>query len=612
MPGSGRVIMSPKRTSTAKEGKMNDNERTTMDRFPMGVMVIDSKGQIEFLNTILSDQMDLKREKVQGTLIFDILEPSSIPDVLSLIRSEKKYLKELNLIMNPPSGRMVHGVFMIEEYPLPGQKGFLMILKEQKTRAVKKEIGFEILEELPVPVTILNRDLEPVFQNSSSDEWIVLPSKGKDPISKPGKERKGKLMECLASGKTVNFSVNVKTSEVPLEFDITAVPLPSKVRPDQVMEIWLPRVAEVEKKREKHGKGIGQEIIETANAVIIGLNMEGNILLFNNGASRVLGYTFEEVKGTSWFDYLVDKEDQAGKLEVFQWSIGSGFRTQYETRVRSNTGATLTISLENSIIFDRSGDVNMVLMIGQDITKMKRLEESLRDQSEKLVSAMDEITLYNDLMIHDIHNTNAGIMGYLELLNIEGIGEDKRKKYIARALNEVGKSSSIIKDVKVMSLAKPGPEMNPVDLLSVFESAYKKTQEEWGDDCPKVEMDIADLHVLADDLLEEGVIRILANVIHRGGGKNTKVKVSAKREPSRSNIVPEPILIVFSDDLGSIGEDEIKRVLDRPRSTDKGSHGLGLYLVKKIIERYGGIIWVTNSEGKRPGLSVNFILSEAV
>ncbi|MGA1793536.1 MAG: PAS domain S-box protein [Thermoplasmatota archaeon] len=604
--------MSPKGTSTARKAEMDDSERMTMDRFPMGLMVIDSKGQIEFLNKILSDQLDLKREKVQGTLVFDILEPSSIPDVLSLIRSEKKYVKELNLILHPPTGRMVHGAFMIEEYPLPAQKGFLMILKEQKTRAVKKEIGFEVLEDLPIPVTILNRDLEPVFQNSSTDEWIVLPSKGKDPISKPGKERKGKLMECLASGKTVNFTVQVKTSEDPLEFDITAVPLPSKIRPDQVMEIWLPRTSEVEKKKEKHGKGIGQEIIETANAVIIGLDMEGNIILFNNGASRVLGFTFEEVKGTSWFDYLVDKEDQAGKLEVFQWSIGSGFRTQYETRVRSNSGATLAISLENSIIFDRSGNVNMVLMIGQDITKMKRLEESLREQSEKLVNAMDEITLYNDLMIHDIHNANAGIMGYLELLNIEGIGEDKRKKYITRALNEVSKSSSIIKDVKVMSLAKPGPERNPVDLLSVFETATRKTREEWGDRCPKIEMDIPDLHILADDLLEEGLMRVLLNIIHRGAGKGSKVKISAKRDPSRSNLVPEPVHIIISDDLGNVGEDEIKRVLDRPRSTDKGSHGLGLYLVKKIIERFGGMIWVDNSDGKRPGISVHLILSEAV
>ncbi|MGA1820379.1 MAG: PAS domain S-box protein [Thermoplasmatota archaeon] len=604
--------MSPKGTLTASKAKMGDSERMTMDRFPMGVMVIDSKGQIEFLNTILSDQLDLKRENVLGTLVFDILEPSSIPDVLSLIRSEKKYVKELNLILNPPAGRMVHGSFMIEEYPLPGQKGFLMILKEQKARTVKKEIGFEVLEELPIPVTILNRDLEPVFQNSSTDEWIVLPSKGKDPITKPGKDRKGKLMECLASGRAVNFTVQVKTSEEPLEFDITAVPLPSKIRPDQVMEFWLPKVSEAEKKKEKHGKGIGQEIIETANAVIIGLNMEGNIVLFNNGASRVLGYTFEEVKGTSWFDYLVDKEDQAGKLEVFQWSIGSGFRTQYETRARSNSGATLTISLENSIIFDRSGNVNMVLMIGQDITKMKRLEESLREQSEKLVNAMDEITLYNDLMIHDIHNTNAGIMGYLELLNIEGIGEDKRKKYIARALNEVGKSSSIIKDVKVMSLAKPGPDRNPVGLLPVFESAYRKTQEEWGERCPKVDMDIPDLHVLADDLLEEGLVRVLHNTIHRGAGKSAKISISAKRDPSRSNLVPEPVHIVISDDLGKMEEEEIKRVLDRPRSTDKGSHGLGLYLVKKIIDRFGGMIWVDNSEGKRPGMSVNIILSEAV
>ena len=65
-------------------------------------------------------------------------------------------------------------------------------------------------------------------------------------------------------------------------------------------------------------KGIGEELIETSNAIIIGLDMGGNIQLFNTGASRALGYTFEEVKGTSWFDYLLDRDMDQGKLEVFQ------------------------------------------------------------------------------------------------------------------------------------------------------------------------------------------------------------------------------------------------------------------------------------------------------
>ncbi|MBN1538995.1 MAG: PAS domain S-box protein [Candidatus Thermoplasmatota archaeon] len=591
---------------------MEAQEKTTMDRLPLGIIVIDPKGNIEFINSDLSERMGVEKESITSSLLYDILEPSCIPDVLSFIRSGKSGPRELNLILDPPSGSLLNGLFLVKEHTLGDKKGFLFVLKELNVGTTKNEIGFQALEGLPIPITILNRDLKPLFQNSSVDEWIILPSKGKDPISSPGKEIRGKLFECLTTGRTVSFNIQVRTSEEPIEFEVIAHPLPSREGPEQVMEIWIPRSTDVDRKREGQDNGIEQEIIETANAIVIGLDLEGKVVLFNNGASRVLGYTFEEVRGTSWFDYLMDREVQAGRMEVLKWSIGSGFRTQYETKVRSGTGAPVIVSLENSVIFDRSGNVGMVLMIGQDITRMKELEDSLREQSEKLLSAMDEVTLYYDLMIHDIHNVNAGIMGYLELLNIEGISREKRNRYISSALGEVNRSSSIIKDVKLMSLARPATDKRPLNLRDVFENASRKCLEEWGAGLPVIERDVHELQVLSDDLFVEAMLRVLLNSVNRGREKGEKVIVTAKRDPAMSNKVPEPVHIVIRDGMGNVGEEELKRILDRPRSTDKGSRGLGLYLVKKIIDRYEGMIWVENTVEEPPGIAVHILLSEAV
>lgn len=604
--------MSPKKGSIMGNDVTGAMDKAIMDQLPMGILIIDPKGNIEFTNSDLLERLGMKKENIISSLLYDILEPSCIPDVLSFIRSGESGPKELNLILDPPSGRSLNGLFLVKDHPLWDEKGFLFVLKELNVKTAKNEIGFEALEGLPLPVAILNRDLVPVFHNSSVDEWIILPSKGKDPISSPGKEMRGKLLECLTTGRTMSFNIQVRTSEEPIEYEVTAHPLPSRERPEHVLEIWIPRSSDADRRKERQGRGIGQEIIETANAIIIGLDLEGNVVLFNNGASRALGYTYEEIRRTSWFDYLIDREVKTGKMEVLQWSIGSGFRTQYETKVRSSTGAPVIVSLENSVIFDRSGNVTMVLMIGQDITRMKELEDSLREQRGELISAMDEVALYYDLMIHDIHNANAGIMGFLELLNIEGISREKRNRYISSALNEVNRSSSIIKDVKLMSLAKPATEKGPVTLLDVFESASRKCAEECGAGSPGIEIVIPELQVLSDDLFEEAMMRVLLNSANRGRGKGGKVTVTAKRDPSMSNKVPEPVHIVIQDEMGNVGEEELKRILDRPSSADKGSRGLGLYLVKKIIDRYEGSIWVENTGGKLPGIAVHILLSEAV
>ena len=61
-----------------------------------------------------------------------------------------------------------------------------------------------------------------------------------------------------------------------------------------------------------------------------------------------------------------------------------------------------------------------------------------------------------------------------------------------------------------------------------------------------------------------------------------------------------------------MSEDQMQKVLERPRRTDLGSRGLGLYLVKKIIDRYGGMVWVEKVKEGKPGLEVHMLLKEAV
>ncbi len=608
------MVSSSKGTSTEGKGAPGDEVSAELiNRLPMGILIMDKEGRLKFVNGYLGSLLGMDPASIVGTYIFDLLEPSGIPEMVTLLKEGGWSGKRLDLSMKNQSGRWIKGTFLFEGHESKGAKGILITLMERKPEPPRREIGFETLEELPFPVTIIDRDLRLVFQNSACDEQISLAAKGKDPIKFPKRARSNKLRECLSTGKPLSYTIDLTTVEGKVEFDVFAVPVPSREKPVQVMEVWNARETGVRSKRSREmPKSLGNELIETSNAIIIGLDLEGNILLFNTGASRALGYMFDEVEGRSWFDFLLDHEAEKGKLEVFKWTIGSGFRTQYESRVRARSGETLVISLENTIIFDEDGKLSMVLMVGQDITQMKRLEETLRDQSEKLVEAMEEVGLYNDLMIHDIHNVNAGIMGYIELLTLPGISESKKKDYINRALQEVRKSSSIIKDVKVMSMARPVIEPSPVSLNDVIRRSIERCIEKWGDKCATVDHDIPDLTVLADDLLIEALTRILDNSISHGKNERLKVRIEARRDPSRSNLLPGPVHLTICDNGGGIDETVLKELLGRPKRTGLEPYGLGLYLVKKIIDRYSGLVWLENTKKPDKGLTVHLLLSEAV
>jgi PAS domain S-box-containing protein len=356
---------------------------------------------------------------------------------------------------------------------------------------------------------------------------------------------------------------------------------------------------------------LGSELIETSNAIIVGLDLDGNIMLFNSGAQKILGYDKGDVLGTSWFNYLIDKDAENGVMQVFKWDIGSGFKTQYENRIRSASGKIITASWENTVIFDEKGEVSMILLVGQDITSMKRMEESLRDHGDRLTRALDEISIYNDLMLHDIKNINTAIMGYLELLSLKEISDDKRELYTERALSEVKKSSSIINDVKIMSRAQTAMEPISIPLMESIQASIRRIESELEGRAPKVLFDHSDLHVEADDLLEDAITLLLKHGIDGSGIDVPHIEISARRDPAMQKIMPEAVHITISN-LSGIVEGEMASLFTESPKPGEVSSKLNLYLVKKIIDRYGGQVWMENAEGESDRVETHILLREAV
>ncbi len=356
---------------------------------------------------------------------------------------------------------------------------------------------------------------------------------------------------------------------------------------------------------------LSHELVETSNAIIIGLDINGNITIFNKGAERALGYKKRSIEGTSWFEYIIDSDAERGILEVFQWTIDSGFKTQYENRVRSSSGRVITVSWENTVIFDPAGNLKLILMVGQDITRMKRLEENLRVQSERLMAALDEIALYNDLMVHNINNANTGIMGYLELIKLPSTPQGKRTEFVDRALNEVRKSSAIISDVKIMSLSQTEKEGEAVDLSDSIEEAITILDRRYPGNGRSIRREDTEMHVIADDLLVEALIHILEDSINRCGEEELLIDIEIKRDPSLSHLVSGAIHIRMADNGRPLPSDQLEKPLNKtPRWVEK-TVGLGHYLVGKIIEKYGGFIWLENRKDE-DGLETHILLREAV
>jgi signal transduction histidine kinase len=314
--------------------------------------------------------------------------------------------------------------------------------------------------------------------------------------------------------------------------------------------------------------------------------------------------------GTSWFDYMADPGTGKGALDVFQWNINTGFRTRFENRVRSASGDPVTISWENTVIFDGRGGVKTILMIGQDITQMKRLEERLVQRTQELARALEEAGIYNDLMLHDIHNSTAAIMGYLELMDLKGLPTEKRQEYGARALSEVKKSAAIVKEVRALSRVDAASGAQTIRLGAALSRTAERIGKLAGNRTA-VHMEVKDIIVHADENIEEAVVRIVQYILNRMEAPPAKVLVQARRAPSLSTQVPQPVLISVTAPGLSIEKEEAESLFKNVPRKGGLSDRLGMYLVRRVVERYGGSFWV-DEDGSLGGSRFNIVLREAI
>ena len=140
----------------------------------------------------------------------------------------------------------------------------------------------------------------------------------------------------------------------------------------------------------KKEKNFSEKIVETASAIIVGLDKEHKIRIFNKGAEIITGYTKAEVIGKDWFKIFFPKKmlNKMNKVWEDAWGITSH---SYENPILSKAGKEIIVSWQSTGIYERE-DVSehLFISIGEDITERKKAEKSLQQSEERFRLFMDQ------------------------------------------------------------------------------------------------------------------------------------------------------------------------------------------------------------------------------
>jgi len=339
-------------------------------------------------------------------------------------------------------------------------------------------------------------------------------------------------------------------------------------------------------------------IVEFSDEMMVSKDLDGMVTSWNAAASRLFGYTAEEMIGQSILKII--PEDLHLDEKTFVERLRSGHSIEhFETRRITKTGEMLDVSVTISPIRDAHKKVIGASKILRDISHAKRLEQSLL-QAEKLAATGRMAAT----IAHEINNPLEAVMNLLYLLRPTIAGEEGLG-YLSSAESELGRVSHIAK--QTLGYYREHASAISVSLNDIVQHAITIYE-------PRCRASGIQLHrslapsrkiLLRSGEMMQVISNLLANSIYAlsaGGTIHIDVRDSETE--------PQGVALSVRDNGVGIGPEDLPRVFDAFFTTRATvGTGIGLFIAKQLVQGHGGRITIESSKDeKEHGTKVHVFL----
>lgn len=128
----------------------------------------------------------------------------------------------------------------------------------------------------------------------------------------------------------------------------------------------------------RNAKEYAENLIQTANTIVVGLDNKGNITTFNKAAEKITGYTLGEMKGRNWFEVIVPRDHYPSVWSVFEKFLSGELPKNFENHILTKSGEERYIVWQNNEVRVKDQVVGTI-SFGIDITERKKAEKAIRD-----------------------------------------------------------------------------------------------------------------------------------------------------------------------------------------------------------------------------------------
>ncbi|MGA2780445.1 MAG: ATP-binding protein [Smithella sp.] len=327
-----------------------------------------------------------------------------------------------------------------------------------------------------------------------------------------------------------------------------------------------------------------RSIVESVYTGVMTIDLQNTIKTFNFAAEEITGFTLAKVQDCKIEDvfpeflpFLIDE------------TINEQTKKRLEVIITGKTGNKINLGLSISPLKGRHDNQIGNILVFQDLTKIKQMEENL--EKSKNMALIGELAAG---LAHEMRNPLAAITGSIELLE-QGLkldGTDKRlMQIILRGKDQLDNFAH-----DFLLLARPVPVSRElVDLNKIIEEVleYIRLNKNWTSKIKIVKVFASKAEAFAN---KEQVRQIINNLVlnaiqsmEEGGVLSIETKVA------RQDDKKEYAEIKVSDTGCGIKENDLKKIFEPFFTNKEKGTGLGLTIVNHIVEGYNGKIKIESN-----------------
>jgi PAS domain S-box-containing protein len=316
----------------------------------------------------------------------------------------------------------------------------------------------------------------------------------------------------------------------------------------------------------------------TTDCIVEGTVHDGDPIVHrvNDAFERVFGYTSSELRGENLNDYITPDGMRSEAEAVDQaWREGD---------VGPREVVRQTADGPRHFLHRAAGNEEGVsYAIYTDITEQKEREQEIQTQR-------DNLHLLNKVIRHDLRNDLQLIELYADMLD-----EELDSEYLDIIRDSVENAIDLTQSARDLSTVMMSEEVHleQQELAQVIGSQMT----EQDDAFPEATFELVNIDratVAADDMLSAVFRNLLKNAVIHNDKQTPTVELSMQQDE-------ETVRVFVADNGPGVPEDKREDIFgEGEKGLYSDGTGIGLYLVKTLVDRYDGDVWVEDREGQSP------------